>query len=1055
MIEWFARNPVAANILMISIIIVGVLSATRSIPLEVFPSFEVNTVTVTTAYRGATPKSIQDGVTNRIEEAIYNIEGIETISSQSSEGRSRVVAEVGKGYDKRKILNDVKLRVDSLNSLPLDAEKPIVSLSTRNRPVISIAVSGDVDEKALRNAADSVRNDLLAYKDITIVDLLGVSDHEISIEVTPQTLDNFNITLSDIARAIQQNAIDISAGNIKSRDGDILIKSSGQAYYKQDFSVIPIITNLGADPVRLGDIAAITDGYEDLPLISSFNGKPAILIDVTRTGEQSSIKLAEIVRNYISDHNQNTNNLVRLDYWDDDSKQLDNRLSTLVSSGIYGSILVLIVLSLFLRPAIAFWVFLGVPVSFMGAFIFMPLLGGTFNVISLFAFITVLGVVVDDAIVTGENIYKKMREGLPPIEASIKGTKEVAIPVTFGILTTIIAFTPLGNLGENRLGIIATQIPIVVIPILLFSLIESKLVLPSHLSHIKPRKEDDQLSGLSRAQLKISRGFEKSTEKYYQPFLKTCLNNKATTLVVLISASLIILTIAINGYIKFTFFPRVGSEEITFSLKMPDTTAFSTTQKHINTISDAVKSVQNKYTDKQTGESVIRHIYTSIGSSRTSIKPSIGFVKIELLGPDERTIDISSQQIAREVQQLVGDIPGAESLSIRSELARGADPIEIEISGTNNASMTTIGDKVRRQLKQYPQVFDIKDNYSGAKEELNIELKPEAHALGLDLFSVANQVRASVFGIEAQRIQRGRDEVRVMVRLPKKDRSSLDDLKNLPIQIGPASPPIPLSDLAIITPQKSPTTLYRLNRRNIISITADVDKDNANVPAINRELSDFLDQETAGLPDITFSFKGEAEEQSENRDGFKSGGLLVLLAIYILLAIPFKSYGQPLIVMSIMPFSLVGAVIGHILIGYDISILSIVGMMALLGVVVNDSLVLVDYINKQRKRGLEILDAVIASGTARFRPVILTSITTFLGLTPLLFDNSTSSKLLAPMAISLGFGILFATLITLIIIPINYILAHQAKVFFSKLFSHYWQMWLVFWNKPESGEPSR
>ncbi|MGK0374601.1 MAG: multidrug efflux pump subunit AcrB [Arenicella sp.] len=1050
MIEWFARNPVAANLLMITIVICGLFSASRSIPLEVFPSFEIEAVTVSTAYRGATPNSVEDGITKRIEESIYTIEGIKEINSRSSEGLSVVTAQIDEGYEKRELLNDIKLKVDALSSLPGGSEKPVVSLSTYNPGVIQIAVIGDVSEKLLRITADAVRNDLLAKSNVTLVELIGVTNYEIGIEIAPKTLDNFNLSLQDVTRAIRLSSVDISAGNVKTNDGDILVRADGQAYGRDDFAAIPVVTKLGSDPVLLGDIATINDGFEEKPLITRFNRKPAILIDVARTGKQSSIDIAATVRDYIADKNNTLSNGVSLDYWDDDSKILKGRLNTLISSGLYGGLLVLLILSLFLRPAIAFWVFLGVPVSFMGAFIFMPFVGGTFNMISLFAFITVLGIVVDDAIVTGENIYSKMRDGMEPVKASIIGTKEIAIPVTFGIFTTIVAFLPMGDLGANRTGFLAAQIPMVVIPVLLFSLIESKFVLPSHLSQIKPRKDSDQLNWLSRMQMKVSRGFEESVIKYYRPFLIQCLSNRAIAIAVLVATSAVIMSWAATGHTKFTFFPRVESEEIQFSLTMPDTTGFETTKAHIQTISDHVHALQEKYRDPNTGISVIRHTYSTVGSSGSTIKPSVGVVRAELIGPEERHLDIKASEIAREVRDLVGDIPGAEKLSVLAELGRAGEPINVELAGGDPAKIQAIADQIRTQLLRYPEVFDIQDNYSGGKEELNISLTEKAHALGLNLADVASQVRGSIFGLEAQRLQRGREEVRVMVRLPEKNRSSIDDLARLSIMVGPENEAIPLSDLAIIEPVRSPTTLFRLNRKGIVNITADVDKELADVPAILREIRQFLDDQTQLDPSIKYSFKGEAEEQAESNAGLQSGSLLVLIAIYALLAIPFKSYLQPLIVMSVIPFSIVGAVLGHIITGYDLSVLSVVGMMALLGVVVNDSLVLVDYINKQRQKGMAVYDAVLASGTARFRPVILTSITTFAGLTPLLLDGSTQSQFLKQMAISLGFGILFATAITLIIVPINYYLGYQLKHGTTRLAKQTWSNCLAFWNREDA-----
>jgi len=975
------------------------------------------------------------------------------ISSRSSEGTSTVSAKIDESYDKRELLNEIKLRVDALNSLPNEAEKPIVSLLEVNPPVLQLAVAGDTDAKLLRQTADRVREDLLRLPSITLVELLGVTNYEISIEIKPATLESFGLTLNGVSRAVQQGSRDVSAGNIKTRDGDLLVRTNGQAYTKDEFANIPVITRPGADPILLGDIATIVDGFEQRPLETRFNGAPAIMMDVLRTGDQSAITISDAVRAYISDHNARDTNGITLSYWDDEADVLRARLSTLVKSGVWGGLLVLILLSLFLRPAIAFWVFIGVPVSFMGAFIFMPLVGGTFNIMSLFAFITVLGIVVDDAIVTGENIYRKMRDGMDPLDASIIGTREIAVPVTFGILTTITAFYPLSDLGANRIGFIAQQIPLVVIPVLLMSLVESKFVLPSHLSHIKPRVDTENSGWLAKTQIRISRGFEQLISTHYAPFLEKCLRNKTITVSAMVMVSAVIMTYASTGHLKFTFFPRVESEEISFNLVMPDTTGFETTKTHIATITQAVKEVQEKYRDPKTGISIIKQTFSTSGSSGRSVKSSIGRVQAELLGPEERHIQIRSTEVAREIRERVGQIPGAQSFSIRAETGRGGEPIDIELAGNNVADMQQLGFELRDKLKEYPNVFDIQDTFSGGKEEINLDLKPRAHALGLSLADIASQVRDSIFGFEAQRIQRGREEVRVMVRLPLEHRSSIEDLSSLPIQVNGQSATVPLSDLADLTSGKSPTTLNRLNRTPIIRVTADVDKAKADVPAILRDLRQFIEQQNPVERNIRYSFKGEAEEQSENNEGFQSGFLLVMIAIYALLAIPFKSYTQPFIIMSIIPFSVVGAIAGHIITGYDLSILSIVGILALIGVVVNDSLVLVDYINKQRKRGLAVFDAVLTSGAARFRPVILTSITTFAGLTPLLLDNSTQSEFLKQMAISLGFGILFATAITLILIPINYLMAYQAKHWCIKQCRALWAMWLRFWHGDNT--PSR
>jgi len=614
MISWFARNPVAANILMFSIIIAGLVSAITSVPVETFPIRESDTVTINTSFRGATPETAEDSITLRVEEAIADIEGIEEIQSRSSEGLSSVVAEITEGYNAREILDDIKVRVDALNTLPDEAENPVVSINVRNSPVIFVAVQGNVDAKTLRETASRFREGLLGKSEITNVELQGVANYQINIEIPPQTLDQYNLSLAQVGQAIREGASDISAGNIDTVDGEILIRSDGQAYTTQEFAAIPLIRNIQGKPVTLGDIARIDDGFEEKATLTTFNRLPTIMLEVRRIGDQSAIKVSKQTRDYIDEFSQNLPSGISVGFWDDDSEYLKTRIKAVLDSALFGGILVVLLLSLFLRPAVAFWVFLGIPVSFMGAFIFMPFAEGTFNVISLFAFIMVLGIVVDDAIVTGENIYRKIRDGMEPLEASIVGTKEITVPVTFGILTTVVAFIPLNHLDGTRFAFIGSQMPLVVIPVMLMSLVESKLVLPAHMSHIKVRKQGESMSWLTRTQQGISRGLENFVKRFYQPFLEKCIRNKTITLTSLLAASAIIITAVSTGHTSVRPVPKVESDTLRLFLTMPESTGFETTNKHIQDIVKHVYTLKEKYTDPVSGESVIQDILSTSGS---------------------------------------------------------------------------------------------------------------------------------------------------------------------------------------------------------------------------------------------------------------------------------------------------------------------------------------------------------------------------------------------------------------------------------------------------------
>lgn len=1022
MIEWFTRNPVAANLLMVGILVAGLLSLQTRIPLEVFPSFELDVININTSLRGANPSSVEEGVTIRIEEAIHDLEGIKKLSSRSAENASIVTVEVEKGTDARELLNDIKLRVDAISTLPGEAERPVISIAERVRQVISIVIAGDLDEKELRRLGEFHRDQMLAIDGVSSIEFDSARDFEIGIEIKPETLDALDLTLRDVANAINQSSLDLSAGNIKNEDGEILVRTNAQAYTLAEYAKLPIVTTNNGNTVLLGDIATIDDGFEENQVSNLFNGQPSIVLNVFRTGDQSAIQVADKVKAYLQEATPNLPDGATMSYWRDRSKVVKGRLGTLVKSAWQGGLLVMLLLTLFLRPSVAFWVCLGIPVSFMGAFILMPLAGITLNVVSMFAFILVLGIVVDDAIVTGENIFRHMRQGSDSLTAAIEGTREVSVPVTFGVLTTVVAFTPL-LMVEGARGAIFMQIPLIVIPVLLFSLIESKLILPAHLRHVQPMNGKN-LNALSRLQRTIANGFERAILVVYKPILATCLRNKLITLVSAIVITVLTFSTVFFGWLKFIYFPRIESEIVSASLTMPPTTGYQITEKHIQRIVLEAQKLQEKYRDKDTGDSLIQQILASTGTSGRTTQPNVGRVSFQVQAPEERVIDKSVRSLVREWRQAIGEIPGAERLSFRAEFGRSGDPIDVQLRSNDLAELESVSDLIKQQLQNYTGLYDIQDNLSGGKDEFEITLKPQAYNLGVTLREIALQTRQAFFGLEAQRIQRGRDEVRVMLRFPREERSSLQDLYALPIQLANGET-IALAELATITPGSSPSALYRVDRFRTVNITADADKQTTDLTSIKRDLTQFLDATLVNYPGMRYQMEGEAKEQAESFGSLKVGVLLILLAIYALLAIPFKSYSQPVAVMSIIPIGIVGALLGHMIMGKTLSIMSIMGIVALIGVVINDSLVLVDYINKQRAKGMAAMEAVLTAGTARFRPVILTSLTTFAGLTPLLLEKSTQAQFLIPMAISLGFGILFATLITLVIVPVNYMVGYQ------------------------------
>lgn len=1029
MINWFAKNSVAANLLMIVVLAAGILSAKHRIPLEVFPSFELDIVTIAVPYRGASPVESEEGVVLRVEEAIYDLAGIKHINATAAEGAAIIQVEVDTGYNAREMLAEIKNRVDAISTFPAETERPTYELAERRREVIAVAIAGDLPELQLRMLGERVRDELTALPDVSQVELDGVRDYEISIEIPSRSLEAYDISLTDVSTAITQSSLDLSAGQLRTEAGDILLRTRGQAYQYADFAKIIVISRADGTQLTLGDIAEIRDGFDETPLSNLFNGEPSVLLEVYRTGNQSAIEVAEAVEAYVAKMSAQLPAGVEIKTWRDRSRILKARLSTLTNSAIQGGILIFCMLALFLRLSVAIWVCVGIPVSFTGAMILMPELGLTFNIVSLFAFILVLGIVVDDAIVTGESIYSRLKTEKTPLDAAIKGTHDVAVPVTFGVLTTAVAFLPIVFMGGAR-GAIFAQIPMVVISVLLFSLIESKLVLPAHMTHVKTRQGNHRPNAFQRFQQRFADGFESMVDRYYQPVLLKCLKYRYATWSLFVGGLLLTVAIIASGDIRFVFMPRVQSETARATLQMPAGTPYEITQRHIQRITDAALELQSEQIDPATGDSIILNVLSTAGSAGGGDRGgNTGRVMLEILSPEKRSLKTSSTEVVQLWRNKIGNIPGAQELSYRAEIGRGGNPVEVRLSGSDIPRLGEAAAVFRERIEQYPGVFDVGDTLSDGKRELQIQLRPEAEMLGITVEQLARQTRAAFFGIEAQRIQRGRNDVRVLVRYPDSERRNLSTLEQMKVR-SPDGTLVPFSVVAEITEGRSYNSIRRMDRERVLSVFADADKNNADIEGIKRDLANFIEDTLPQFPGIKASLAGEAEEQAESTGSLGLGLIIVLFAIYVLLAIPLKSYGQPLMVMSVIPFGLIGAVLGHLVMGMDLSILSFMGMLALTGVVVNDSLVLVDYVNQQRSRGMSLYDAVASAGVRRFRAVLLTSITTFSGVTPLLLDKTTQAQFLIPMGISLGFGVLFATAITLLLVPSLYLIVEDIKHLF-------------------------
>lgn len=1031
LIEWFARNSVAANLLMLAIFMAGLQAIFKDLTLEVFPSFELDVVTISVNYPGASPSEVESAVITRVEQAISDLEGIKQITSNAREAQASISIELLSQIDITRFIADLKSRIETLTTLPKEAERPIVMEARRQRETISVVLSGDLNERQLHHLALEIHDDILHLEAVSQASIAGIRAYEIGIEVSQQNLKRYQLTLDEIANKINQSSVNIPAGSLWTTAGELRLRVMGQAYKKKDFENIIIRSNTAGGIIRLGDIATVKDGFTEDTLYALFDGKKAAIIPVYRVGKQSTIEVATSVIQYIEQKRAELPPNVKLSYWKNRSKIVKERLQTLLNSALQGGILILLLLSLFLRPAIAFWVSVGIPISFMGALAVMAIMGVSINLITLFAFIVVLGIVVDDAIVTAENIYSHQRRGTNSLEAVIKGTQEISIPVTFGVLTTIAAFIPLLVLAGNR-GKIFAFIPIVIIPVLIFSLIESKLILPTHLRHLKPLNAKS-INPLTRLQQAIARGMELFTTYIYQPTLGLALKGRYFTLSLFLSMLVLAVILVMSGNYPYTFMPRVQSEYSKATLLMPEGTPIEITEAHIDHIHQQARKLQKKYINPKTQQSIIKHIFVSVGSTggglkrATSGKSHLGQVQMELISPEQRTM--TSTELTREWRKLIGEIAGKQQLNFRSEIVHGGAPIDIQLQGNDFKILNEAANAIKERIIQRYRAegaFNIKTSFDGGKDELHITLKPNAELLGINLSQLGQQIRHAFYGAQAQRIQRGKDDIKIMVRFPKQERRSLHDLKQLTISTKNGTQ-IPITELANLDVISGFARIKRIDQKRVVNITADIDKTKGNSQLMIKEIKGWVPDILSHYPGVSLSFEGEQREQKEMMQSVLTGLIFALFVIYSLLAIPFKSYLQPLIVMSIIPFSFIGALFGHMLMGMTLSISSFMGLLALTGVVVNDSLVLVDYINQQREKGITLIKAVSLAGKVRFRPILLTSLTTFFGLMPLILEKSTQAQFLIPMAVSLGFGILFATFITLILIPCSYLILEDFK----------------------------
>ena len=1041
LIRWFVNNGVVANLLMAFIIIAGALTIPL-LKMEVFPEIEIDIINVTAVYPGASPSDVEDAVCIRIEERLQGLDGIKKISSTASENIGSVNVEVLPGQDVSEMLDRVKAQVDGIDTFPEDVERPTVRQFIGSNPVLTIAIDGDVGETALNDITEEIKDEIDGLPEVTYTSIVAKKEREIAIEISENTLRKYNLTFVQVSQAIRNWSINMPSGSIENKGGEILIRSKSQGYTADDFAAIPIITDPAGAIVYLGELSRIKDGFsETYELDILFNSQTSNLITVFRVGDQNAIDISSAVKNYIIVKQKNLPPGVNITAWDDEARLLRGRIDTMTKNAQYGLMLVVLVLALFLKPRLAFWVSLGIPISFMGGFWLMPLMDLSINMLSLFTFILVLGIVVDDAIVVGENVTLFRERGMSPKEAAVKGTAQVATPVFFAVLTTMATFSPMLAV-EGEIGSIWRIFPLITISVLFWSLFESLTILPSHLAHSSNEKpKQSWLRSVSdqwdQFQSRLVGGLFFVVEKIYKPLLRKAVEMPLSFLC--IAGGIFILTVGVilGGIIKFSFFPPIEADLAIGTIEYPSGTPIQVTREGYLELEKAARELEQQLQNEFPNRPTIKNRLSTIGWQPMRTKtsrgpgnldalyagPNMAEVALELTPGEERII--STEEVVRRWRKLMPTVPGVKDVSFFSSLFSAGDAVNVQLSSKYMDDLLAAKDELKTKLVQFPGVFDVKDNYNVGKEEVSITLLPVAANYGITMMMVASQVRQAFYGLEVQSVQRGRDEVKIMLRYPEKERSSISNLENMMIRT-PGGSTIPVRQIARLDIGEGLASIQRKDRKRSINVTADVDltltTGNEVVAAVTASI---LPQILQKYNSISYSLEGEQQEQGQNLKSIGKNFLIAMLVVYILLAIPFKSYFQPLIVMSSIPFGLTGAVIGHLILGMNFSVLSLMGIVALTGVVVNDSLVMVDFINRYRRDGHSIEEAVMEAGPRRFRPIFLTSLTTFAGLVPLLLEKSTQAQFMIPMAVSLAFGVVFATTITLLLVPVSYLILEK------------------------------
>lgn len=1001
-LAWMAGNSVLANLLMLVFLVGGLIMA-RNVKQEVFPDFTIDTVNITVAYPGASPEEVEKGIILAIEESIKDIEGIDQVKSTASEGMASVNVDIMEGSDVTRLWQEIKAEVDGITTFPEEAEDPLVAIAARKRGVLTLALHGAVDELTLRSAADSVRDTLLLNPDISQVELTGVRDYEVRVEISQADLRRYGMTLGDAAQTIARASVELGGGSLKTEGGDILVRVKDRRDYAHEFARLPLLTRDDGSQVLLGEVASVKDGFEDTNSWAEFDGNPAVMIEIYRVGDQTPTQVADAGKAVIAQLNQTLPQGLTLSILNDRSEIFAQRAKLLMRNALQGLALVFIFLALFLETRLAFWVSLGIPVSFLGCFLFLSATDFSINMISMFAFIVTLGIVVDDAVVVGENVYHWRSRGLSLVDASVAGVKEVAMPVVFSVLTNLVSFLPLVFV-PGFMGKIFGVVPLVVAAVFTVSLIESLFILPSHLGHRDRTQAVWPLNHLERWQGRFSRAFETFVRVRYGAFLRLMISQRYAVLALGVALMLAMGGYVASGRMGLEMFPKSESDYAYCSATLP----YGSAKSRIKAVETSVVTAARALVAENGGEELSIGVMSDVSENNVT-------ARIFLTAEDKRPL--STTQVTKLWREQVGNLPGLENIRFESNMGGpGAGKnLTVMLSHGDTDTLETAGAELAEALSQYAIVHDIDDGSARGKRQFDIQLLPLGERMGLTSEEVAKQVRYAFQGAQALRQQRGRNEVTVRVSLPERERTTEATLEDLVLQT--ASGEVHLRDAVKMTPGRAYTRIERTNGRRDTEVTANVNPP-AQAENILKELkTTVLPALVKKYPGLSYSFEGHQADMRESLDALFKGLILALFGIYALLAVPFRSYVQPLIIMVSIPFGVIGAVLGHLIMGYSLSINSLFGVVALSGVVVNDSLVLIDFANRRTREGVSPLEAIIFAGIQRFRPILLTTVTTFGGLMPMITETSRQARMMIPMAISLGFGVLFATIIILVLVP--------------------------------------